>query len=81
MREDGGRREGAGADLERKLAMTEAAMPAEPLRTVRCPRCGFYLLDVCGRGHCFVRVKCRKCKFNETIDTALFRTVKGKGRG
>ena len=50
-----------------------------PLRMVRCPRCGFYLLDVYGYNHYLVRVKCRKCKFNETIDTARYRTVRGRG--
>ena len=49
------------------------------LRMIRCPRCGFYLLDVYGYNHYLVRVKCRKCKFNETIDTALYRTM-GSGR-
>ena len=67
-------------ELRRKLAMTQASLPKEGLRTIRCPNCGFYLLDVYGKGHCFVRVKCRKCKFDETIDTALFRTVRRKGR-
>ena len=55
--------------------MTQAALPEGALRTVRCPNCGFYLLDVCGKDHYYVRVKCRKCKFDEVIDTALFRTM------
>ena len=46
----------------------------------RCPSCGFYLLDVYGQGHYLIRVKCRKCKFDETIDTALFRTMRSKNR-
>ena len=45
---------------------------------IRCPRCGFYLLDVYGYNHYLVRVKCRKCKFNETIDTVRYRTVRGR---
>ena len=49
------------------------------LRMIRCPRCVFYLLDVYGYNHYVVRVKCRKCKFNETIDTARYRTVRGRG--
>ena len=59
----------------RKLEAVRASLPKEQLRTVRCPNCGFHLLDVYGRDHCYVRVKCRKCKFCETIDTALFRTA------
>jgi len=30
--------------------------------------------------HYLVRVKCRKCKFDDTIDTALFRTMSRRGR-
>ena len=50
------------------------------LRSIRCPICGFYLLDVYGHDHYLVRVKCRKCKFDQTIDTALFRTLQRKLR-
>ena len=67
-------------ELGRKLAMTRKNLPKEGLRSIRCPNCGFYLLDVYGKDHCFVRVKCRKCKFDETIDTALFRTGRRRGR-
>ena len=63
-------------DLEKKLEMSKEGLKAEPIRNIRCPSCGFYLLDVVGHDHCYVRVKCRKCKFNEVIDTALFRTIK-----
>lgn len=68
----------ADPETERKLARSRAGAEKLQLRTVRCPRCGFYLLDVYGRDHCYVRVKCRKCKFSDTIDTALFRTPGGK---
>ena len=66
----------AGPDLQQKLAASRAGAQNFQLRTIRCPCCGFYLLDVYGRDHYFIRVKCRKCKFDETIDTALFRTMK-----
>ena len=45
-------------------------------RPVRCPSCHFPLLEVYGRKHYYIRVKCQKCKFSEIIDTAFFRTVK-----
>ena len=45
-----------------------------------CPKCGFYLLDIYGHDHYLIRVKCRKCKFNDTIDTALFRTIRLKNK-
>ena len=70
----------AGPELEQKLAASRAGAKGEPLRTIRCPSCGFYLLDVYGHGHYFIRVKCRKCKFDDTIDTALFRTMKQRQR-
>ena len=34
-----------------------------------------FTLDVYGHDHYYIRVKCRKCKFDELIDTALFRTL------
>ncbi len=63
-------------DLQSKLEQSKRAAESQELRTIRCPRCGFYMLDVYGYEHYLVRVKCRKCKFDETIDTALFRTMK-----
>ena len=63
-------------DLQDKLAQSRAGAEKLELRQIKCPNCGFYLLDVYGRDHHYTRVKCRKCKFNEVIDTALFRTVR-----
>ena len=65
----------AGPELQDKLAASREGIQSEQIRTIRCPRCGFYLLDVYGYDHYYIRVKCRKCKFDELIDTALFRTV------
>ena len=70
----------AGPNLQQKLEASRAGAEGEQLRTIRCPSCGFYLLDVYGHGHYYIRVKCRKCKFDETIDTALFRTMKQRQR-
>ena len=66
------------SDLQYKLEQSKRAAESQELRTIRCPRCGFYMLDVYGNDHYLVRVKCRKCKFNETIDTALFRTMRSR---
>ena len=66
----------AGPDLREKLAASREGIQAEHIRTIRCPSCGFYLLDVYGHDHYYIRVKCRKCKFDEIIDTALFRTLR-----
>ncbi|MBR4743139.1 MAG: hypothetical protein IK082_02975 [Oscillospiraceae bacterium] len=75
------RENGAAAlpDVRCRLARSRALAGRKPERTIRCPNCGFHLLDVYGYDHCLVRVKCRKCKFSDVIDTALFRTAR-RGR-
>jgi phage FluMu protein Com len=62
--------------------LRQSKLKAEKLvkREIRCPRCGFYLMDVYGYGHYITRVKCRKCKFDEVIDTGLFRTMRHQKR-
>lgn len=66
----------AGPDLQYKLEQSRKLAESQELRTIRCLSCGFYMLDVYGHEHYLIRVKCRKCKFDETIDTALFRTMR-----
>ena len=39
-------------------------------------RCGYRLIDVYGYDHYLVHVKCQRCKFNDVVDTALFRTMR-----
>ena len=63
-------------DVRCRLARSRTLAGQKPERTIRCPNCGFRLLDVYGYDHCLVRVKCRKCKFSDVIDTALFRTAR-----
>ena len=70
----------AGPELREKLDQSRKLAQQQPARSIRCPSCSFYLLDVYGQGHYLIRVKCRKCKFDETIDTALFRTMRSKNR-
>ena len=67
-----------GEELRTRLELSREGAKAQPIRSVKCPECGFYLLDVSGRDHYYIRVKCRKCKFDEIIDTALFRTMRPK---
>ena len=62
-------------DWEVKLAKSKAGAEHLELRHVVCPFCSYPLLEVYGREHHYTRVKCRKCKFNDVIDTALFRTM------
>ena len=65
----------AGSDVQAKLAASREGAGVMPIRTIRCPNCGFFLLNVFGQDHYYHQVKCQKCKFSETIDTALFRTM------
>jgi phage FluMu protein Com len=65
----------AGPEVQAKLEQSRKLAQNREPRAIRCPRCGLYLLDVYGHDHYLVRVKCRKCKFDETIDTAFFRTM------
>jgi phage FluMu protein Com len=65
-------------NLDFKLDLSRRGSEKLVRREIRCPKCGFYLLDVFGTEHYYTRVKCQKCKFSEVIDTALFRTVRTK---
>ena len=60
-----------------KLEESKKAAEDLVLRNIRCPSCGFHLLNVYGKGHYLLQIKCQKCKFSDVIDTALFRTVRG----
>lgn len=64
--------------VQQKLVQSRTGAEQLLRREIKCPQCGFYLLDVYGKDHHYTRVKCRKCKFNEVIDTALFRTMRLK---
>ena len=63
-------------DLEFRLEQSRKLAESQPLRTIRCPKCGFYMLEIGGYEHVAIQVKCRKCKFSDVIDTALFRTIR-----
>ncbi len=71
-------RENYAAGVKYRLYQSKMSAGQKPVRTIRCPQCGFHLLDVYGYDHYLVSVRCRKCKFNEVIDTALFRTIHRK---
>lgn len=66
-------------DTINKLELSRRQAEMLVRREIKCPNCGFYLLEVYGMDHHITRVKCRKCKFNELIDTAMFRTIKRSG--
>lgn len=70
------RRYNTSPEVAEKLRRSREAAEGLPLRMIRCPNCGFYLLQVYGHGHYLLNVKCNKCKFHQIIDTALFRTMR-----
>lgn len=65
-------------EVREKLALSERMAQTLERRPIKCPICGFYIFDEYGRDHHIVRAKCRKCKFDEPIDTAYFRTQRHK---
>lgn len=67
-------------DLEQKLEQSRQFADTKQFRTIRCPKCGFHMLEIGGYEHVAIYVKCRKCKFTDYIDTALFRTIRKGGR-
>lgn len=59
--------------MEKMEASWELADEDEE-RTIHCPVCKHRLIDVYGRNHAAVRVKCQNCKMNVPIDIGIFRT-------
>lgn len=66
-------------EIVRKLDSSRQQAERLVKREIKCPNCGFHLLEVYGTDHHITRVKCQKCKFNELIDTAMFRTIRKRG--
>lgn len=64
------------AETINKLELSRQQAETLVKRDIKCPNCGFYMLEVYGTDHHITRAKCQKCKFNELIDTAMFRTIR-----
>ena len=63
---------------EQKMVYCKQAREAaqdEPLRTIRCPQCGFPLMNFYGTRKVILEVKCPKCKFSDFIDTRHFKIL------
>lgn len=64
--------------FEQKMFYCKQAREAaqdEPLRTIRCPQCGFPLMNFYGTRKVILEVKCPKCKFSDFIDTRHFKIL------
>ncbi len=68
--------EGIAPPIRRNLYQSKRAVVGLAERKIKCPACGFFLCKAYGeRIHCCISVRCEKCKFNDVIDLALFRTM------
>lgn len=68
------------SEVQEKLDFSRKQSETLEMRDVKCPVCGFKVLEVFGHEHQIMRVKCRKCKFNDIMDIALFRTMKVRSK-
>lgn len=67
---------GISFDVQKKLDTARKQSETLELRDVKCPVCGYKILEVFGYGHYIMKIKCQKCKFNDVVDVACFRTMK-----
>ena len=65
------------AEVLQKILKSKKEVEKLPKRTIRCPICGFKLEEAYGYGASYVQVKCRKCKFEQPLNLAYFRRIKG----
>lgn len=65
------------AEVLKKMLRSKQEAEKLPKRIIRCPICGFKLEETYGYGASYVQVKCRKCKFEQPLNLAYFRRIKG----
>ncbi len=65
-------------DVQEKINTARKQSETLELRNVKCPVCGYKILEVFGYGHYIMKIKCQKCKFNDVVDVACFRTMKAR---
>ncbi len=58
-----------------KILSSREEAEALALRELKCPICGYRLVGVYGHSG-YIRVKCRKCKFEGPLNLAYFHTVR-----
>lgn len=56
------------------------AADADGYRPLRCPRCGRRMIDVSLGSTGTIRARCRKCKFEGTLDLGRFRKQRRRSR-
>ena len=62
------------AAMEELLNRSRDSVGDKELRNVKCPRCGFKLMQVYGHADIPVEIRCGKCKYTDIINLAFFRT-------
>ena len=66
-------------EIQKRLLLSRVEAESLKERDILCPTCGFRIQRVFSDATGHLSVKCQKCKFNELIDTAMFRTIKKRG--
>ena len=60
----------------KKLELSEREFLRKGRRVVRCPQCGYRIIDGTEERYGTVQVKCDKCGFSGPLSLRLFRTQK-----
>ena len=64
----------------KKLELSEREFLRKGRRVVRCPQCGYRIIDGTEERYGTVQVKCNKCGFSGPLSLRLFRTQKRSSR-
>ena len=60
-------------EIKEKLIKSKIDAAKTDKKTIRCPICGIRLIELYSSERPIVQVKCKKCKFEQPINTAYFR--------
>lgn len=60
-------------ETKEKLLKSRKEASEADRKTIRCPICGIRLIELYSSERPIVQVKCKKCKFEQPINTAYFR--------
>lgn len=64
-------------EVARRLRQSKEHADSMKKRAIACPICGLHLVDAYGHEG-IISAKCKKCKFDDPLDLALFRTMQKK---
>ena len=61
-------------DVKRRLEMSARDYGVQQSRALRCPRCGYFLMEIPSDMAGVISIKCHKCKGIFRMNTSYFRT-------